>query len=94
MAAGERYLAEARDATAEVTGKFTEAVGPGHRDAVTRTDYDPLGEEKVIAAAMYATSDLPDDRLHAPNEKFHLPNFFNGIRAVALYWENLASASR
>jgi acetylornithine deacetylase/succinyl-diaminopimelate desuccinylase-like protein len=22
---------------------------------------------------------LPDDRLHAPNEKFHLPNFFNGI---------------
>ena len=22
---------------------------------------------------------LPDDRLHAPNEKFHLPNFFNGV---------------
>ena len=22
---------------------------------------------------------LPDDCLHAPNEKFHLPNFFNGI---------------
>jgi acetylornithine deacetylase/succinyl-diaminopimelate desuccinylase-like protein len=22
---------------------------------------------------------LPDDRLHAPNEKFHLPNFYNGI---------------
>ena len=22
---------------------------------------------------------LPDDRLHGPNEKFHLPNFFNGI---------------
>jgi acetylornithine deacetylase/succinyl-diaminopimelate desuccinylase-like protein len=22
---------------------------------------------------------LPDDRMHAPNEKFHLPNFFNGI---------------
>ena len=33
---------------------------------------------------------LPDDRLHAPNEKFHLPNFFNGIRAVAAFWENLA----
>jgi acetylornithine deacetylase/succinyl-diaminopimelate desuccinylase-like protein len=22
---------------------------------------------------------LPDDRMHAPNEKFHLPTFFNGI---------------
>jgi acetylornithine deacetylase/succinyl-diaminopimelate desuccinylase-like protein len=22
---------------------------------------------------------LPDDHVHAPNEKFHLPNFFNGI---------------
>jgi len=22
---------------------------------------------------------LPDDRIHAPNERFHLPNFYNGI---------------
>jgi hypothetical protein len=22
---------------------------------------------------------LPDDRTHAPNEKFHIPNFFRGI---------------
>ena len=33
---------------------------------------------------------LPDDRLHSPNEKFHLPNFFAGIRAVTRFWENLA----
>lgn len=25
---------------------------------------------------------LPDDNLHAPNEKFHLPNLYNGIDAV------------
>jgi acetylornithine deacetylase/succinyl-diaminopimelate desuccinylase-like protein len=23
---------------------------------------------------------LPDDRIHAPNEKFHIPNFYNGIK--------------
>jgi acetylornithine deacetylase/succinyl-diaminopimelate desuccinylase-like protein len=33
---------------------------------------------------------LPDDRLHSPNEKFYLPNFFDGIRAVARYWDCLA----
>ncbi len=28
---------------------------------------------------------LPDDNLHAPNEKFHLPNLFRGIDAVVSY---------
>jgi len=28
---------------------------------------------------------LPDDRTHAPNEKFHLPNFYNGIETVINY---------
>lgn len=32
---------------------------------------------------------LPDDNLHAPNEKFHLPNFYRGIQAVAAYLEAL-----
>jgi acetylornithine deacetylase/succinyl-diaminopimelate desuccinylase-like protein len=32
---------------------------------------------------------LPDDNLHAPNEKLHLPNFFRGIEAVAKYLEML-----
>jgi acetylornithine deacetylase/succinyl-diaminopimelate desuccinylase-like protein len=32
---------------------------------------------------------LPDDNLHAPNEKFHLPNFFRGIEAMARYLEML-----
>jgi acetylornithine deacetylase/succinyl-diaminopimelate desuccinylase-like protein len=29
---------------------------------------------------------LPDDNLHAPNEKFHLPNFYRGIETVARYF--------
>ena len=32
---------------------------------------------------------LPDDNLHAPNEKFHLPNFYRGIEAVGRYLELL-----
>jgi acetylornithine deacetylase/succinyl-diaminopimelate desuccinylase-like protein len=32
---------------------------------------------------------LPDDNLHSPNEKFHLPNFRRGIAAVARYLELL-----
>ena len=32
---------------------------------------------------------LPDDNLHAPNEKFSLPNFYRGIEAVARYLEIL-----
>jgi acetylornithine deacetylase/succinyl-diaminopimelate desuccinylase-like protein len=34
---------------------------------------------------------LPDDNLHAPNEKFHLPNFYRGIETVARYLEILGS---
>ncbi len=32
---------------------------------------------------------LPDDNLHAPNEKFHLPNFYRGIEAVGHFFELL-----
>ena len=32
---------------------------------------------------------LPDDRLHAPNEKFHLPNFTRGIATVIRFLELL-----
>ncbi|HET8668805.1 MAG TPA: dipeptidase [Terriglobales bacterium] len=32
---------------------------------------------------------LPDDNLHAPNEKFHIPNFYRGIEAVARFFEIL-----
>jgi acetylornithine deacetylase/succinyl-diaminopimelate desuccinylase-like protein len=28
---------------------------------------------------------LPDDRLHSPNEKFHIPNFYRGIETVGRF---------
>jgi acetylornithine deacetylase/succinyl-diaminopimelate desuccinylase-like protein len=34
---------------------------------------------------------LPDDRIHGPNERFHLPNFFNGIETSCLFFEELGA---
>ena len=33
---------------------------------------------------------LPDDNLHAPNEKFHLANFYRGIESIIRFLTNLA----
>ena len=32
---------------------------------------------------------LPDDNLHAPNEKFHIPNFYRGIESIIQFFEKL-----
>lgn len=32
---------------------------------------------------------LPDDNLHAPNEKFHLANFYRGIDSIITFFEEL-----
>ena len=34
---------------------------------------------------------LPDDNLHAPNEKFNLDNFFNGVLASAFLYQEIAA---
>jgi acetylornithine deacetylase/succinyl-diaminopimelate desuccinylase-like protein len=33
---------------------------------------------------------LPDDNLHAPNEKFHIANFYRGIESIVRFLEKLA----
>ena len=32
---------------------------------------------------------LPDDNLHAPNEKFHIPNFYRGIESIILFLQRV-----
>ena len=34
---------------------------------------------------------LPDDNLHAPNEKFHIPNFHHGIETICRFFEKLGA---
>jgi thymidylate synthase ThyX len=59
------YLRSAREGVADVAAKYAGGIEPGARDIVTLTEYDPLGEEKVVAAALYGATDLPDDRLQS-----------------------------
>src|SRR5205823_4615847 len=58
-----RYLAATRAATQEVAGRLLDAAASEPREEVTLTDFDPEGEVKVVAAALYAVSALPDDEL-------------------------------
>ncbi len=68
-----RYLAETREATRTVAAHVLPATagpdrsrsGAGPVDEVTLTDFDPEGEIKVVAAALYAASDLADAELLA-----------------------------
>ncbi|MBV8195479.1 MAG: dipeptidase [Candidatus Dormibacteraeota bacterium] len=42
--------------------------------------------------AVLAGFGLPDDRIHAPNEKFTLDMYFKGIRTIAHLWDEIAAA--
>jgi thymidylate synthase ThyX len=57
------YLRETRAAVAATAEEALRGAVPEDRDEVTLTDFDPDGEVKVVAAALYAVSELPDDQL-------------------------------
>ena len=58
------YLASTRNATAALAEELLEG-RTSASDEVTLTDFDPDGEIKIVAAALYAVSDLPDAQLLA-----------------------------
>jgi thymidylate synthase ThyX len=57
------YLAETRRAVEAASRPIVDDVDTEPRAEVTLTDFDPEGETKVIASALYAVSHLPDDQL-------------------------------
>jgi thymidylate synthase ThyX len=59
------YLAACRAATEEAARALTAGRDAEDRAEVTLTDFDPDGEIKIVAAALYAHTDLPDDQLQA-----------------------------
>jgi thymidylate synthase ThyX len=57
------YLAETREKTAALGAAFLDDYAAEQRPEVSLTDFDPDGEIKIVASALYAVSDLPDDQL-------------------------------
>jgi thymidylate synthase ThyX len=58
-----RYLEETREAAAAVAARIVPEEGMDAGPEVDLTEFDPEGEEKVIAAALYAATSLPDRQL-------------------------------
>jgi thymidylate synthase ThyX len=56
------YLVETREDTRRLASRLVAETAELRGD-VTLTDFDPDGEVKVVAAALYAASDVPDDQL-------------------------------
>jgi thymidylate synthase ThyX len=59
------YLAATREATLEAAARALGETPAEPRPEVVLTDFDPEGEAKIVAAALYAASGLPDDQLLA-----------------------------
>jgi acetylornithine deacetylase/succinyl-diaminopimelate desuccinylase-like protein len=81
-----RYIKAATEAMHEVFKKDTVFIRSGGSIPIVTDFQDVLKIPSVMMGF-----GLPDDNLHAPNEKLHLPNFFRGIEAVAAYLEMLGN---
>ena len=58
-----RYLEETRGAVRALATELVGDAAPTEQPEVTLSDFDPEGEVKVVAAALYASTDLPDAQL-------------------------------
>jgi thymidylate synthase ThyX len=80
------YLAEARRQTDALATEIVADTAAETRPEVTLTDFDPDGEVKIVAAALYAVTELPDDQLLAiarrmsPDDRVALLRAYAGRR--------------
>jgi acetylornithine deacetylase/succinyl-diaminopimelate desuccinylase-like protein len=78
------YIHAAAEALQRTFGEETVYIRSGGSIPIVGVFDEHLGIPSVMMGF-----GLPDDNLHAPNEKFHLPNFYSGIEAIARYLEIL-----
>jgi len=79
------YIGKAAKVFAQVFGKKTVFVRSGGSIPVVGV----FAEHLKLPVVMMGFG-LPDDNLHAPNEKFSLGNFFRGVETVAKFFEAVA----
>ncbi len=81
-----RFVEKAADALSETFGRETVFIRSGGSIPVV-SEFDKHARIPSVLMGF----GLPDDNIHAPNEKFHLPNFYRGIEAVGRYLEMLGA---
>ncbi len=78
------YIRAAAAAMREVFGKETVYVRGGGSIPIVGDFVRELGIPTVMMGF-----GLPDDNLHAPNEKFHLANFHSGIESILRFFDHV-----
>src|ERR1700726_2260061 len=78
------YIKAATEALRDTFKKETVFIRSGGSIPIVNDIYQALKIPSVMMGF-----GLPDDNLHAPNEKFHIPNFHHGIETICLFFEKL-----
>jgi len=78
------YARASVEAMHEVFGRDTVYIRSGGSIPIV-TQFD---KDLKIPSIMMGMG-LPDDNLHAPNEKFHIPNFYRGIESIIRFFQKL-----
>jgi len=76
------YIRAATKALHEVWGKDTVFIRSGGSIPIVGDFADHLHAPNIMMGF-----GLPDDNLHAPNEKFHIANFYQGIESIIRFLE-------
>jgi acetylornithine deacetylase/succinyl-diaminopimelate desuccinylase-like protein len=80
-----RYVQAATQAMKEVFNKETVFIRSGGSIPIV-SEFDKYLK---IPSVMMGFG-LPDDNLHAPNEKFHIANYYRGIESIVRFMEKIA----
>jgi len=83
------YAESALAALEEVWGRRPVRIRTGGSIPIVGTFVEALGTPVLLLGF-----GLEEDRLHSPNEKFDLPNYYQGIRSVARLVDRIAEVGR